>query len=227
MKKFLVFLLMILFVPVNVIAEENEYVPESLEEAIKAEDIEADLGDYSSADNKITVYLFRGKGCVHCKNFLKYVSSELIKTHGQYFNFVSYEVWRNPGNKALWKSVGNQLGVEKNTSVPFIVIGDKYIKGYSERRNEEIMTAIMDLYNEANSTGDKKDVVSKVIEGGSFSQDENNSQEVNGFLPDDVTLDKDDKFFSFDLLIKVLLSVCSAGLAVGLIVLLRRKNILK
>lgn len=238
MKKYFVILLLLLIVPISFNAESKKYVDESLEKALKSEEIDNEINGYSNGENKITVYLFRGQGCGHCKHFLEYVSSELVKTHGDYFNFVSYEVWKNSDNKELWQNVAKSLGLEQAKGVPFIVIGDKYFVGYSERINDSLKEAITSLYETSQATGDKNDVVKKVIENGvvKVSGDENtendsdksnNAVATQGNNANAFRDDNENKIFNKDLIIKVVVSVVSALLAVLLIVFLRKKKIIK
>ena len=145
MKKIITFLLLVLTFPSLVLAAPA-YKSLSLEEALKDEKIEYDLGDYTETDDKVTIYLFRGKGCSHCYEFLEYVSSSLVKEYGQYFKIKTYEVWNNSDNAKLMQDVSNYLK-DDASGVPYIIIGDKTFNGYAESMNEDIKTAIKNLYD--------------------------------------------------------------------------------
>ena len=153
MKKYITFLLLVLLMPALVFAKGN-YESKTLEEALKDENIEYDLGDYKESDDKVNIYLFRGKGCSHCHEFLEYVSSDLVKKYGDKFNLVTYEVWQNRNNSELMQEVASYLG-EEASGVPFIVIGDKSFSGYAKSMNSELESAIDSLYN----SQDKYDVL--------------------------------------------------------------------
>lgn len=155
MKKIMAILLVLLLMPTIVFAKEPESM--SLEDALKEEEIEYDLGDYQESDQKANIYLFRGKGCSHCYEFLEYVSKDLIKESGEYFNLVTYEVWNNEDNKELMDKVAEYLGEEAG-GVPFIVIGDKVFAGYAESMNDEMKEAIKKLYD----SEDRYDVIKKL-----------------------------------------------------------------
>lgn len=155
MKKIMAILLVLLLMPTIVFAKDPESM--SLEDALKEEEIEYDLGDYQESDQKVNVYLFRGKGCSHCYEFLEYVSKDLIKESGEYFNLVTYEVWNNEDNKELMDKVAEYLGEEAG-GVPFIVIGDKVFAGYAESMNDEMKEAIKKLYD----SEDRYDVIKKL-----------------------------------------------------------------
>lgn len=127
-------------------SSEELTVSETLEETLTAEGIQHDLSNYQENNNKVNIYLFRGNGCSHCKELLQYISNSLIKELGDKFNLVSYEVWENEANGNFMKQVSKQLG-EETDSVPYLVIGKKVFNGYSQEKNEEIKSAINELYN--------------------------------------------------------------------------------
>ncbi len=145
MKKIITFLLLILTVPTIVLAKPT-YKSLTLKEALDDEKIEYNLDGYEETDDKATIYLFRGKGCSHCYEFLEYVSSSLVKEYGDYFKLESYEVWQNTDNAKLMQEVSDYLN-DNASGVPYIIIGDKTFNGYAESMNEQIETAIMNLYN--------------------------------------------------------------------------------
>lgn len=145
MKKIITFLLLILTIPVFVLAKPA-YTSLTLKETLDDERIESNLDGYEEGNNKATIYLFRGRGCSHCHEFLEYVNSTLVEKYGDYFKLVSYEVWNNANNAKLMQEVSDYRKDNAN-GVPYIIIGDKSFNGYAESMNEEIETAIMDLYN--------------------------------------------------------------------------------
>ena len=107
-------------------------------------------------DKQAVIYLFRGKGCGYCRNFLTFLNS-IVDEYGKYFKVVSYEVWYDQDNGTLMQEVSDFLGANA-TGVPFIVIGDKYFKGYGESYADSIKEAIMDQYN----SKDKYDVMDEM-----------------------------------------------------------------
>ncbi len=160
MKKFLLFVFVLFCFPLMFSAESRDYVSESIEESFKEEGISYDLGDYETSDDKVNVYLFRGNGCSHCKNFLQFVSDTLVKDYGEYFNLISYEVRGNADNYYLKNEVAKALNFESK-GVPFIVIGDKFFSGYNSSKSEAIINLIKSTYEDKN----RVDVVSEVING--------------------------------------------------------------
>lgn len=95
--------------------------------------------------DKVTIYLFRGKGCGYCRSFLTFLSN-INEEYGKYFELESYEVWYNADNNALMKTISNFLG-EEARGVPYIIIGDKVFAGYSSSDDAEIKSTIKKLYN--------------------------------------------------------------------------------
>jgi len=87
--------------------------------------------DNVNASSKVTVYLFRGSTCEHCENALEYMDKHRDEIPKD-VEIVTYEVWENKNNSKLQDAVADKLKVDKkeNYGVPFIVIGEKYIKGY-------------------------------------------------------------------------------------------------
>jgi len=88
-----------------------------------------------SAENITRVYFFNGKGCPHCAEeeyFLKSLKAE-------YPNMVimDFEVWYSQENQKLLQQAADKLGT-KTGGVPFTVIGDQYMSGYSSQTGEEI-----------------------------------------------------------------------------------------
>lgn len=151
MKKKIIYslLLTVLLLPIRVFAEKvdiTNYNTTNLEEAFKDENIKYDLGTYQENDNQVTIYMFRGKGCIHCQDFLQYVNDTLLKQYGDKFKLITFETWYDTKNSALLDKVVNFLGEEKS-AVPFIIIGDKHFLGYASSLNSEIEAAITNLYN--------------------------------------------------------------------------------
>ena len=154
MKKYIAFLLLILLMPTIALAKVES---NTLSEAIKDEGIENDLGDYDDNEEKPVIYLFRGKGCSHCYEFLEYASTDLVKNYGDKFRLQTYEVWNNKDNANLMQSVSDYFN-DNASGVPYIVIGEKTFNGYSKSMNKDIESAI-DKLNESEK---KFDVLKKV-----------------------------------------------------------------
>ena len=135
----------------------SNYNALGLKEALAEEGIEEAYKDYSENNNQAIIYLFRGKGCSHCREFLEFLNS-ITEEYGEYFRVVTFEVWNDTNNKELMDEVAEFLGKEAG-GVPFIVIGDKTFAGYASNYDDQIKDAIMDLYNTKPS--ERYDVIAK------------------------------------------------------------------
>lgn len=99
----------------------------------------------AKSNDKITIYMFRGKGCGYCRSFLTFLSN-INPEYGKYFELKSYEVWYDQNNGELMSKISTFLEQEAG-GVPYIIIGDKVFAGYASSYDEQIKTAIKDLYN--------------------------------------------------------------------------------
>ena len=148
MKKSIILLLIMgaLLIPVKAYAYSIEdYNITNLEEALTEEEIEHNLSKYKENDKQAVIYLFRGKGCHFCQNFLTYLNS-IVDEYGDKFKVVSFEVWNDPTNASLLEATAEYFD-EKEYGVPFIVIGGKYFPGYAEAYNKDIISAIEKEYD--------------------------------------------------------------------------------
>ena len=151
MKKIILVILSLLLI-FNVKAEEinlSDYNTETLEDVFESEGINADLNNYKENSDKINIYLFRGKGCPHCSDFINYISDTLLKKYSDYFNLISFETWYDENNAMLLNQVGEFFNYDTNSQefgIPFIIIGDKTFVGYSSSYNSQIEEEIVKLY---------------------------------------------------------------------------------
>ncbi|MBE6150729.1 MAG: hypothetical protein E7162_02795 [Firmicutes bacterium] len=130
MKKFLSSLFILLFiitiVPSFVFAEEKE----NEKEEVKKEPIK--------------IYEFYGDGCGYCAASFQYFES-LEEEYGDYFDLVKFEVWKSEENTALMEAVAKAYN-ETTSGVPYIIIGDYTLNGYSEGDNDDILNSIIKEY---------------------------------------------------------------------------------
>lgn len=151
----LIVLMIIYLSSINIYATDLNltlYTSETLEEAFIAENISGyDLTNYNQNDtNRVTIYVFRKNGCGNCKNFLNYVAQNLLKTHGDKFRIVSYEVGNTPANFGLINKIQSYLLGNTTTTVttPYIIIGDEIFSGFIDTsKQQQIENTIVDLYN--------------------------------------------------------------------------------
>ncbi len=140
----LVVLLNFLIWPVSARAEE-EYKTLNFQETLKEESIEEAFTNYQENDEQITIYLFRGKGCGYCQRFLNFMNS-IAEEYGKYFKMKSFEVWNDSKNSKLLTEVSTFLENPAG-GVPYVIIGDKVFPGYASSYDEQIKSAITELYN--------------------------------------------------------------------------------
>lgn len=170
MKKYITFLLLILLMPSLVLAAS--YESKTLSEAIKDEKIENDLEGYDDNEEKPVIYLFRGKGCSHCYEFLEYASSDLVKEKGDKFRMVTYEVWNNEANAELMQKVSDYFK-DDASGVPYIIIGEKTFNGYAKSMNKEIEEAIDKL----SDSEEKFDVLTKIDMNSTIKKEKKSKQD--------------------------------------------------
>lgn len=150
MKKKIIGLLLLLslIMPSSTLAATKKYNTLNLDKALEEEGIEHDFSNYKEDNKQAVIYLFRGNGCSHCREFLTFLNS-IVDEYGKYFKVESYEVWKDQNNSDLMQEVSDFLGANA-TGVPFIIIGDQYFKGYGESYADAIKNAIMEQYNSKN-----------------------------------------------------------------------------
>ena len=104
-----------------------------------------DSKTYSEDDNKVNVYIFRGKSCWHCLDEITWLSQNYGE-YSKYINVHTYEVWNDNSNSKLMNAVAKHLG-KKASGVPFTVIGNKTFSGFSEEMGKTMMETAINLYN--------------------------------------------------------------------------------
>ena len=162
MKKLMFALLLfaVVLIPKNTYASEitianKKYEYKNLEETLKEVGIEKSYADYEENDDQVTIYLFRGKDCEYCEEFLKFLNNNL-EEYGKAFKLVSFEVYENKNNNALLNKVADYIGA-KGEGIPFVVIGNQYFEGYDSNYNKQILDAINKIYVE--EVKDRPDIV--------------------------------------------------------------------
>ena len=83
---------------------------------------------------EINMYLFYGDGCPHCKALEEYLEEEYLSKKD--INLYKYEVWKNAENQALLSKV-QEVTQEEALGVPYFIVGETVIQGYSGSSSEE------------------------------------------------------------------------------------------
>ncbi len=130
-----------------------------LKKTLEAEDIKL-KGDYSESDNQVVIYLFRGQGCSHCKDFLEYLNG-IVEKQGKMFKLRSYEVWNNSDNNELKEKVVETLKIDA-TGVPLIVVGNDSFYGFDDSTPKKLEKALKSEYEKKKS--ERYDVIKDASE---------------------------------------------------------------
>lgn len=91
----------------------------------------------------VNIHLFYGEGCPHCAAEEKFLDSYLKGKENVKLN--KYEVWYNKTNQELLKKVQEKLE-NKASGVPYTVIGDKVLIGFSEENTPDKIKNYVDEY---------------------------------------------------------------------------------
>lgn len=158
-KKFymVLFLAISIVLPMSVSAKEVDleiYPKEELSETLAAESLTLNnISNYKPDNNSVNVYVFRKDGCVNCKNFYQYVLDEILLTHGNKINIITFEVSNNPINSNLAIDIQVARGEQDGSQsyyTPYIVIGNKSFSGNMLDKKDEVKAAIDEAYNSGN-----------------------------------------------------------------------------
>ncbi len=99
----------------------------------------------NAEDKEITLHLFHGATCPHCKEEIEYLNTFLEDNKN--IKLEMYEVWNDSDNKTLFKEVQDLLDVSAN-GVPYLVIGSKVIMGFSSDTTPASIEKVIKYYNE-------------------------------------------------------------------------------
>ena len=91
-----------------------------------------------SAKEKVKLYFFHGAECPHCAEEKSDLLKDLKKDKN--VEIIEYEVWHDEENAKLLDEVQKRFGTEGG--VPYNVIGDTSVIGYSEANKNKILRAI-------------------------------------------------------------------------------------
>jgi len=160
-KKYLLFFLTVLLLPLTI-------------KALEYEDVVAPIVG-TEPSNQITIYLFHGDGCPHCAQEQVFLN-ELKAEYKDQINIVKYEVWYNDYNEGLYVKVKNALNTSPR-GVPFTIVGEKYFSGYSSTVGENIKNAV-EAYLNGDTSSEEPDANISVEEPNTEEQEDNNETTV-------------------------------------------------
>ena len=104
----------------------------------------------------IKAYLFYGDGCPHCADEKEFFE-EYLKENDD-VSLVKYEVWKSSENRELFSKVQDKLNYPK-TGVPYLVIGNTVLYGYTDGITDEKIKKVIDEYR---NDSKYEDVVGKI-----------------------------------------------------------------
>lgn len=121
----------------------------------------------------INIHLFYGNGCPHCAHEKEFLE-EYLKDRDD-VKLYKYEVWYDSDNQKLLSEVQEKLN-NKQSGVPYTVIGDKVIIGYSEGVTDVNIKKYIDNYK--NDISSYRDYVGEIT-GISKAPSSNNNKDNN------------------------------------------------
>jgi len=155
---------------------QSKYVSETLKEACETEGLTCNFKEREYDESLPNIYVFRGNGCGYCKRLLSFLAS-IMDEYGKYANVVVFEVGKNKTNWALYEKVGASFGKEVS-GYPYMVIGEKTFDGYATSYDEDIKSAIKNLYD----SKEKKDFVAQFLEEKEEEEPSSNRGTVLAFI---------------------------------------------
>jgi cytochrome c biogenesis protein CcdA/glutaredoxin len=106
--------------------------------------------DRAADEAPVTLVLFHGEGCPHCAAERAWLA-ELARARPG-VRIEQYEVWNDPGNRALLADYAERLGFEP-VGVPVTVVGEEVWIGFSEGIAAEIDSAVASALADADGSG--------------------------------------------------------------------------
>lgn len=131
----------------------------------------------AKADEVINIHLFYGDGCPHCAHEKEFLEEYLKDAHD--VKLYKYEVWYDSDNQELLSEVQEKLN-NKQSGVPYTVIGDKVIIGYSEGVTDvNIKKYIDDYKNDISSYRDYVGEITGISKVKADNKDKTQKREKN------------------------------------------------
>lgn len=90
----------------------------------------AKLSDVKKVEGVVNVYMFWGAGCPHCKAQWQWLESISDQYEGKVAVY-GFEVFNDSENRLLMDNIADLMGDGEVNTVPYTVIGDKSINGFT------------------------------------------------------------------------------------------------
>lgn len=131
--------------------------------------------------DNLTLYVFKGDGCPHCKAEMDYLDT--IKDKYTNLEIKEYEVWYDDDNASLLTKVESYFNI-KRSGVPTTIIGNTVIQGYqNESSTGKKIERAINFYEE----NDYKDIVKEIKDGIAIK----NTKKPDKFQEEETKLDKE------------------------------------
>ena len=131
--------------------------------------------------DNLTLYVFKGDGCPHCKAEMDYLDT--IKDKYTNLEIKEYEVWYDDDNASLLTKVESYFNI-KRSGVPTTIIGNTVIQGYqNESSTGKKIERAINFYEE----NDYKDIVKEIKDGTAIK----NTKKPDKFQEEETKLDKE------------------------------------
>lgn len=136
---------------------------------------------HAKETDNLTLYVFKGDGCPHCKAEMDYLDT--IKDKYTNLEIKEYEVWYDDDNASLLTKVESYFNI-KRSGVPTTIIGNTVIQGYqNESSTGKKIERAINFYEE----NDYKDIVKEIKAGISTK----NTKKPDKFQEEETKLDKE------------------------------------
>jgi glutaredoxin len=99
---------------------------------------------FADSENDLNLYLFYGKECPHCEALLNYLEPYIKDKEN--VKLYKYEVWHNEENLKKLEEV-HKIMTDSNSGVPYLVIGNTGISGFSEKLTPDKIASSIEYYS--------------------------------------------------------------------------------
>ncbi len=96
-----------------------------------------------ASEKELNIYLFYGKGCPHCAAEEKFLNEYLNKEKNVKLH--KYEIWYDSENAKKYNEV-NKILNENSNAIPYLVIGNNVISGYTEDITDDEIKNTINFY---------------------------------------------------------------------------------
>lgn len=112
------------------------------EESIVNEGTTSNLDYITREEEKVNIYFFWGDGCPHCEEEFAFFEN-IENEYGDYYNLYTFETWKNEENAKLLEVFAAAMEVNAR-GVPYTIIGEEVIIGFSESKESDFIHAILE-----------------------------------------------------------------------------------